>query len=61
MFDSKRMHAYEFYRVDEETTRLDMRPLVNSSQMGRLEALKHFQVDDDYVQRITDIADETDL
>jgi glycosyltransferase involved in cell wall biosynthesis len=55
-FDSKRLHAYEFYREDPETTRLEMRPLVNSPQMGKLEALRNFKVDDDYVQRITDVA-----
>ncbi len=55
-FDSRRVHAYEFYREDPETMRLEMRPLVNSPQMGKLEALRNFKVDDDYVQRITDIA-----
>jgi glycosyltransferase involved in cell wall biosynthesis len=55
-FDSKRVHAYEFYREDPETTRLKMRPLVASPQMGKLEALRNFRVDDDYLQRITDIA-----
>jgi len=55
-FDSKRMLAYEFYREDPASERLDVRPFMNSPQMGKLEALKNFRVDDDYVQRITDIA-----
>ena len=55
-FDSKRIHAYEFYREDLATTMLDARPLVTSPQMGRRKALENFEVDDDYMWRITDIA-----
>jgi len=55
-FDSKRIHAYEFYREDPATSRLDARPLVACPQMGRRKALAAFKVDDDYMWRITDIA-----
>jgi len=55
-FDSKRIHAYEFYREDPATTRLDARPLVTSPQMGKRKALENFRVDDDYIWRIGDIA-----
>ena len=55
-FDSKRVHAYKFYRVDPATTTLEARPLVTCPQMGRRKALENFKVDDDYMWRITDIA-----
>ena len=55
-FDSKRIHAYEFFREDLATMKLEVRPLVNSPQMARLRTLKDFRVDDDYLWRITDIA-----
>jgi len=54
-FDSRRIHAYEFYREDVQTTVLDERPLVTSPQMGRRKALQNFKVDDDYMWRIVDI------
>lgn len=54
-FDSRRIHAYEFYREDVQTTMLDERPLVTSPQMGRRKALENFKVDDDYMWRIVDI------
>jgi glycosyltransferase involved in cell wall biosynthesis len=55
-FDSKRILAYEFYREDPHTVKLDERPIVNSPQMGRREALQKYRVDDDYLWRITDVA-----
>jgi glycosyltransferase involved in cell wall biosynthesis len=55
-FDSKRIHAYEFYREDPATSRLEARPLVTCPQMGKLEAVRKYKVDDDYIWRITDIA-----
>jgi glycosyltransferase involved in cell wall biosynthesis len=55
-YDSKRIHAYEFYREDPSTIAQNVRPLVTSPQMGRREALKDFHVDDDYLWRIADIA-----
>lgn len=55
-FDSKRIHAYEFFREDPTTTRITLRPLVTSPQMGRRKALEGFKVDDDYLWRIVDIA-----
>jgi glycosyltransferase involved in cell wall biosynthesis len=55
-FDSKRIHAYEFYREDKTTMNPDLRPLVTSPQMGRRKALEGFKVDDDYMWRNTDIA-----
>jgi glycosyltransferase involved in cell wall biosynthesis len=55
-FDSRRIHAYEFYREDPATSDLGKRPLVNSPQMARREVLRDFKVDDDYMWRITDIA-----
>ena len=54
--DSKRIHAYEFYREDLASTKMEMRPLMTSPQIGKLEALRNFRVDDDYMWRITDIA-----
>jgi len=55
-FDSKRIHAFEFYREDPVTTTQDQRPLITSPQMGRRKALENFHVDDDYLWRIVDIA-----
>lgn len=55
-FDSRRIHAYEFYREDPSTIDHDVRPYVTSPQMGRRKALENFHVDDDYLWRITDIA-----
>lgn len=55
-FDSRRIHAYEFYREDPAVSDPNERPLVTTPQMGRRKALANFRVDDDYMWRITDIA-----
>jgi len=55
-FDSKRIHAFEFYREDPVSTAQDRRPLITSPQMGRRKALENFHVDDDFLWRIVDIA-----
>jgi len=55
-FDSKRIHAYEFYREDPSTTNLDARPMMTCPQMAKKKALENFRVDDDYIWRIGDIA-----
>jgi glycosyltransferase involved in cell wall biosynthesis len=55
-FDSKRIHAFEFFREDPVTTAQDQRPVMTSPQMGRRKALQNFHVDDDYLWRIVDIA-----
>jgi glycosyltransferase involved in cell wall biosynthesis len=54
--DSRRVHAYEFYREDRETELINERPLLTTPQLGKRKALKKFIVDDDYMWRITDIA-----
>jgi glycosyltransferase involved in cell wall biosynthesis len=48
-FDSKRIHAFEFFREDRVFRGL-------SPQIGKLATLKQFKADDDCLTRIVDIA-----
>jgi glycosyltransferase involved in cell wall biosynthesis len=53
-FGCKRIMHYEFYRVDQTSLDTNKRPM-GAPWMARLDSLKNYHVDDDYMWRATDI------
>jgi glycosyltransferase involved in cell wall biosynthesis len=53
-FGCKRILHYEFYRVDPTSLDLNQRPM-GAPWLARLDCLKNYHVDDDYMWRATDI------
>lgn len=53
-FGCKRIMHYEFYRVDPTSIDTNKRPM-GAPWLARLDSLKNYHVDDDYMWRATDI------
>jgi glycosyltransferase involved in cell wall biosynthesis len=53
-FGCKRILHYEFYRVDPTSIDINQRPM-GAPWLARLECLKNYHVDDDYMWRATDM------
>jgi glycosyltransferase involved in cell wall biosynthesis len=53
-FGCKRIMHYEFYRIDQTSLDMNKRPL-GAPWLARLESLKNYHVDDDYMWRATDM------
>jgi glycosyltransferase involved in cell wall biosynthesis len=53
-FGCKRIVHYEFYRVDQTSLDINKRPM-GAPWLARLDSLKNYHVDDDYMWRATDM------
>ncbi|MFC1927497.1 glycosyltransferase [Chloroflexota bacterium] len=53
-FGCKRIMHYEFYRVDQTSLDINKRPM-GAPWLARLDSLKNYHVDDDYMWRATDM------
>jgi glycosyltransferase involved in cell wall biosynthesis len=53
-FGCKRIMHYEFFRVDQTSLDMNKRPM-GAPWLARLDSLKNYHVDDDYMMRATDI------
>ena len=53
-FGCKRIMHYEFYRVDPTSLDINRRPM-GAPWLARLDSLRNYHVDDDYMWRATDI------